>query len=139
MSRKKMTGREFEEYCAGFLKKRGFRKVRITKASGDQGVDILARRHGRTYAIQCKLYQKPVGNSAIQEAYAGMQYYNCDRGLVMTNSTFTKGARELAESTGIELWEEIPLKRGAAGRVFLAILIIAAIAAAMYLSQQSVI
>ena len=134
-----MTGREFEEYCAGFLKKRGFRKVRITKASGDQGVDILARRHGKSYAIQCKLYQKPVGNSAIQEAYAGMQYYGCDRGLVMTNSTFTKGARELADSTGIELWEQIPLKRGAAGKIFLVILILGAIAAAMYFSQQSVL
>ena len=140
MSRKKMTGREFEEYCAGFLKKRGFKRVTITKATGDQGVDILARRRGRSYAIQCKLYQKPVGNSAIQEAYAGMQHYNCDRALVMTNSTFTKGARELAESTGVELWEEVPVRKGSAGRVVFIILIIAAaLAAVMYFGQQSVI
>ena len=139
MGKKNMTGQQFEEYCAGFLKKRGFKKVRITKASGDQGVDILAKRRGRTYAIQCKLYRKPVGNSAVQEAYAGMQYYGCDRALVMTNSTFTKGARELAESTGVELWEEIPLRRGVAGKVFLLLLIIAAICAALYLTQQTAV
>ena len=46
MGKKNMTGQQFEEYCAGFLKKRGFKKVRITKASGDQGVDILAKRRG---------------------------------------------------------------------------------------------
>lgn len=138
MSRRKMTGRQFEEYCAVYLKKRGFKKVTLTKATGDQGVDILARRWGRTYAIQCKLYQKPVGNAAVQQSYAGMQHYSCDRALVMTNSTFTKSARELAESTGVELWEEIPLGRSAAGKVFLVLLILAAVAAALYFSQQAV-
>ena len=138
MSRKKMTGREFEEHCADLLRKKGYKKVRITKASGDQGVDILARRMGKSYAVQCKLYQKPVGNSAVQEAYAGMQYYNCDRGMVMTNSNFTKGARELAASTNVVLWENVPLKRSMAGKVLLVLVVLAALAAGLYLSMQNV-
>lgn len=137
MFRRHMTGREFEEYCAQYLKKYGFRKITVTRASGDQGADILARRHGRTYAIQCKLYQKPVGNSAVQEAFAGKQYYDCDRGMVMTNSTFTKGARELADRTGVDLWDQIPVRRPAAGRILFVLILLALLAGALYLTAQT--
>lgn len=138
MSRKQMTGRQFEEYCADFLRKRGFRHIELTRATGDQGVDILAKHRGKTYAIQCKLYQKPVGNAAVQEAYAGKQYYTCDRGMVMTNSTFTRGARELAERTEIELWEEIPLKKGRGRLVLFVIVLLAVLAAGLYYVMQPV-
>lgn len=137
MGKKRMTGREFEEYCADLLYRKGYKKIQVTRATGDQGADILARRRGKTYAVQCKLYQKPVGNSAVQEAFAGKQYYDCDRGMVMTNSTFTKGARELADRTGVLLWEKIPLKRGGS-KVLLLFLVLAALAGAVCLSLQAV-
>jgi len=138
MSRKKMTGREFEEHCALYLRRRGFKKIEITKASGDQGVDILAKRRGKTYAIQCKMYQKPVGNSAVQEAYAGMQYYDCDKGMVMTNSTFTKGAIELAGRTGVALWEAVPLRKPHGSRLLFIIVLLVVLAGAMYYTIQTV-
>ena len=71
---------------------------------GDQGVDILAVRNGKTYAIQCKNYADMVGNKAVQEAYAGAQYYGCDIPVVVCPTDFTIPAQELAESTGVELW-----------------------------------
>lgn len=67
----KMNGYEFEEYAAGYLKRNGYSKVTVTKASRDFGVDLIAKKHRTTYAVQCKLYQGKVGNSAIQEAVAG--------------------------------------------------------------------
>ncbi|MCR5837371.1 MAG: restriction endonuclease [Lachnospiraceae bacterium] len=106
----KLDGLEFEDICATVLKDKGFKKIRVTKASGDQGVDILASKDGKKYAVQCKLYSRPVGNKAVQEVYAGMSYYDCDVAIVMTNSTFTKSAIDLAESTGVELWEDMPIK-----------------------------
>ena len=57
------------------------------------------------YGIQCKYYSHPVGNKAIQEAYAGADFYDCDAAMVMTNNTFTRAARELAEKLEVELWE----------------------------------
>ena len=57
------------------------------------------------YGIQCKYYSHPVGNQAIQEAYAGADFYDCDAAMVMTNNTFTRAARELAEKLEVELWE----------------------------------
>ena len=101
----RLTGFEFEEYMAQVLKDNGFRHVEVTVECGDQGVDILAVRNGKTYAIQCKNYVDLVGNKAVQEAYAGAQYYGCDIPVVVCPTDFTIPARELAESTGVELWD----------------------------------
>lgn len=102
----KLSGEAFEEYAADVLADNGFKHVQLTPASGDQGVDILCERGGRRYAIQCKNYQGAVGNFAVQEAYAGMQYYGCDVAVVLCPGTFTQSARQLAESTGVLLWGE---------------------------------
>ena len=101
----RLTGFEFEEYMAQVLKDNGFRHVEVTVECGDQGVDILAVRGGKTYAIQCKNYAGAVGNAAVQEAYAGAEYYGCDVPVVVCPTDFTIPARELAESTGVELWD----------------------------------
>ena len=107
-----MDGYEFENVCAEYLRAHGFRKVLVTQASRDQGADIIAQRKKEKYAFQCKYYSTPVGNKAVQEVYAAAAFYGCDCAAVMTNNTFTKGARELAESLGVELMPGIePMKR----------------------------
>ena len=102
---RRLDGPEFEAYVALVLRDNGFRHVALTKGSGDQGVDILAERNGRTYAIQCKNYEGAVGNFAVQEAYAGAQFYGCDKAAVICPGEFTRGAKELAGSTGVLLWD----------------------------------
>lgn len=101
----RLDGPEFEAYVALVLEDNGFRRVEITKGSGDQGVDILAERNGKTYAIQCKNYEGAVGNFAVQEAYAGAQFYGCDAAAVICPGEFTRGAKELAKATGVLLWD----------------------------------
>lgn len=100
-----MNGHEYEYFCADKLRISGFSNVKVTKGSGDQGIDVIAYKNGKKYAIQCKYYTSPVGNKAIQEAFAGAKFYDCDIAAVMTNNTFTKSARELANKLGVELWE----------------------------------
>lgn len=100
-----MEGHEFEYYCAGLLRERGFLEVEVTKGSGDYGADILAEKDGVTYAIQCKRYDVPVGVAAIQEAYAGRDYYDRMVGAVMTNQYFTAPAVEAAKKLKILLWD----------------------------------
>lgn len=101
-----MTGYKFEEYCAALLKSNGFENVRVTKGSGDQGIDIIAYRFGVKYGIQCKYFDHPVGNKAVQEAYAGKRYYDCHVAAVLTNSTFTPQAVSLAKKSGVVLWDK---------------------------------
>ena len=67
--------------------------------------DILAEKNDVKYAIQCKCYSSDLGNSPIQEVHAGKSMYNCHVGVVMTNRHFTSGAKELANATGVLLWD----------------------------------
>lgn len=100
-----MPGLEFEKFCANLLEKKGFEDVNVTKASGDFGVDILAEKDGVTYAIQCKRYADSVGVKAVQEAYAGREYYDRMVGAVLTNQYFTQPAVEAAKKLKILLWD----------------------------------
>ena len=102
-----MNGKDYERHAAGYLRTHGFRHVKLTGNSGDYGVDIIASKHMHRYAVQCKFYSKPVGVAAVQQVVGGMAYYNCDRALVITNNTFTRQARELAEMNGVVLMERI--------------------------------
>lgn len=87
------------------LQRNGFTDVEVTKASGDFGIDILARKDGVSYAIQCKCYSDTVGNHAVQEALSGAQYYHRMVAAVMTNNYFTPAAIETAQKTNVLLWD----------------------------------
>ena len=100
-----MEGHDFERFCADLLKARGFLEVEVTKGSGDFGVDILAEKDGISYAFQCKRYDEPVGVKAVQEIYAGRDYYDRQIGVVMTNQYFTAPAVQAARKLKILLWD----------------------------------
>ena len=119
-----MNGYEYELACAEYLRKKGFRDVSVTQASRDQGADIIAFRKKEKCAVQCKYYQSPVGNKAVQEVYAATTYYGCDRAIVMTNSTFTKGAIELAESLQVELMPGVDFTKRRFGPVDVLLLLV---------------
>jgi len=119
-----MNGYEYELACAEYLRKKGFRDVSVTQASRDQGADIIAFRKKEKCAVQCKYYQSPVGNKAVQEVYAAATYYGCDRAIVMTNSTFTKGAIELAESLHVELMPGVDFTKRRFGFVDVLLLLV---------------
>ena len=100
-----MEGHDFEVYCADLLRQNGFDDVSVTKGSGDFGLDILCERDGVTYGIQCKRYDKPIGVYAVQQAYAGRDYYDRMVGVVMTNQCFTNAAETAAKKLNILLWD----------------------------------
>lgn len=97
-----MTPRDFEVWCTRTLTAAGW-KATTTKSSGDQGADVLVEKGGIRAVIQCKLYSKAVGNKAIQEAFTAQKHYRANASAVVTNSTFTPSARELANSTRVLL------------------------------------
>ena len=101
----KMDGIRFEAFCCNLLIQNGFYNVNKTKISGDHGVDVVAEKDDIHYAIQCKCYNSDLGNTPIQEIYAGKEMYNCHVGVVITNRYFTPGAKELAKKTRTLLWD----------------------------------
>lgn len=109
--RSNLTGEEFEHAIANLLIKNGFQNVRVTQYQGDYGIDVLGDKDGIKYAFQCKYssYSK-IGNKAVQEAYAGKAYYNCDVSVVVTNKSFTDPAIQQANKIGVQLWDAYKIK-----------------------------
>lgn len=101
------NGLDYELYVEKYLQNLGYIVTRTPKI-GDQGVDLIAEKNEDRKAIQCKYYSKPVGNRAIQEVIAGANFYQCTSAAVISNSSFTKSARQLAENSNVELLNLIP-------------------------------
>lgn len=106
----KMNPYEFEVLVGAHFDKLGYR-VRQTPKSGDYGVDLLLEKNGDKIAVQVKRYSGKVGNKAVQEVVAGMHYYKCNRGMVVTNSYYTLQAEKMAKECDVELWNRDKLKR----------------------------
>lgn len=104
-----MSPIEYEHYCADILKDNGW-ITRVTQASGDQGVDVIASKNGKTLALQCKMYASAVGNKAVQEVFSAKEHIGADYAAVVTNNTYTKSAIELANTTGVFLLHHDDLK-----------------------------
>lgn len=104
-----MNGQEFERAIADIFKSMGY-QISMTPTTGDQGIDIIAVRNGMRIGIQAKCYTGKVPNSAVQEVVAGKEYYGLHRCIVVTNSTFTNSAIELAEANHVTLWDRSVLE-----------------------------
>lgn len=104
---REMTGQEYEDFVSGYLRRQGFHHIQHTGRTGDLGVDFVAQKGMRTYAIQCKYYSSPVDGSAVQQVVAGKACYGCNSALVITNSTLTPGAWTLAKNNKVEVLTEI--------------------------------
>ena len=99
----RMDGKTFEECLCSLFQRQGFR-VEVTPYTGDWGADLVLLKAGVRTVVQAKRYSKSVGVRAVQEAVAAKAKYRCTEAMVVTNSTFTKQAIELARVNRVTLW-----------------------------------
>jgi len=105
-----MSGYEFEKFLVKLYTKMNYSIIEHTSLSNDQGADLVVEKGGIKYVIQAKRYNGKVGNDAIQQVVASINHYKADKGVVITNSTFTNSAISLAKSNKIELIDRTKLK-----------------------------
>lgn len=105
-----MSGIEFEDYFTILLNKMGY-IAKGTKATSDEGADIIAEKDNVKYVFQCKNYSSSVGNKAVQEVYTAQGIYKCDKAIVITNNYYTKQAVKEAEILSIILWDRDVLEK----------------------------
>jgi restriction system protein len=103
-------GSDFERKLARMFSRLGY-AVEQTQASNDHGADLILRKRRRSIAVQAKSYGRPVGNKAVQEAFAAQAYYETDEAWVVTDSSFTNGALAQAEPCGVVLVDGVELRR----------------------------
>ena len=99
-----MPGIEFENLINELFIFYGF-ETKLTAKTGDQGIDLVAKKGNTTIAIQAKRYSKSVGNHSVMEAIGGKKHYNADRVIVVTNNYFTESAKTLAKENNVDLWD----------------------------------
>ncbi len=93
-----MSPIDYEYFCANRLEAAGW-QCQVTKSSGDQGVDVIGKKNNKVLVVQCKKYGSPVGNNAVQEVIAAKNFLKAQYAAVVSNTTFTRSAIELAHST----------------------------------------
>ena len=99
-----MSGLEFEQYLEYLFRRLGY-LVERTRYSGDFGADLVVARKDERRVVQAKRKAGRVGVAAVQQAVAARAMYDCDTAMVVTNSSFTAQAEELAAANDVELWD----------------------------------
>src|SRR5690625_5763781 len=84
----------------------------VTKKSGDYGADVVLKGKNKI-VIQAKRYgyKNNVSMDAVREVFAARSYYKADEAWVITNSFFTKQAKELAKACGVKLLNRYELEK----------------------------
>ena len=116
-----LKGEEFERQLATLFRTRGY-QVRLTPTSGDQGVDLILWKDGKTTVVQCKGQKSPVGPAVVRELFGSMHAFRADRAILACTGGFTRGVKEFARSKPIDLIaanELASLARGEGGSVTL--------------------
>lgn len=103
---------EFELLVGEALRRRGY-KVQDNDGSGpDGGIDLVARKDGETYLVQCKQWRSvQVGVPVVRELYGAMAAEGAVGGFVVTSGTFTKQARDFASGRNLQLVDGNVLKQ----------------------------
>lgn len=104
-----LTPLGYEKLCLDALNEAGWNSE-LTKSTGDQGADIIAKKNDKSLVVQCKYYSGGVGTKAVQEVIAARTYYCADYATVVTNTYFTPGATDLAKRGDVLLLNENELK-----------------------------
>ena len=98
-----LSGHEFEDLMEDVFRNLGYRNVRQSKKTGDEGRDILMEEvvDGTTRAVvvECK-HQERIGRPVVQKLHSAVATYEFDgptRGIVVTTGRFTDPAREYAQ------------------------------------------
>ena len=98
-----MSGLDFEKAITRILKTRGF-DARVTKASGDGGVDVEIFANGRLDTIvQCKRYKSACGPSVVRELYGAMLHAGAARAVLICLGGFSGAAKEFTLGKPIRL------------------------------------
>jgi hypothetical protein len=117
----RMTGLDFEKAITRILKARGF-DARVTKASGDGGVDIEILVNGRLdTVIQCKRYKSACGPSVVRELYGAMLHAGAARAVLICLGGFSAAAKDFAWGKPIRLVDSkqlIEFRNGCAPDLF---------------------
>jgi restriction system protein len=108
----KMSWQEFEILVSEAFRRGGYSVTETGGGGADGGVDLVLRKDGEKYLVQCKQWRAyKVGVTTIRELYGVMAAEGAAGGFVVTSGVFTQEAKSFAEGRNVELIDGAELKR----------------------------
>lgn len=99
---KKLSGVEFEFELGELYRRLGY-EVSHTRATGDEGIDLVLRKPGELVVVQCKQHGKPAGQHFVRDLYGAMMHHGAQRAVLACTGGFTEQVRRFARGKPIEL------------------------------------
>ena len=98
-----LSWREFEMLVGEAFRVQGY-SVAETGRGADGGVDVVLRKDGEKYYVQCKHWRaSQVGVPIVRELYGAMAAHGATGGFVVTSGQFTKPAIDFARGLNLTL------------------------------------
>ena len=99
-----LSWKEFERLVGEYYQQEGFAVEETGGGGADGGVDLVLRKDGQRFLVQCKHWREHlVGVSIIRELNGVVAAEKASGGFVITSGVFSKDAEEFAARNSIEL------------------------------------
>ncbi len=92
----------FENETAELFRRVGY-EAKVTKGSGDGGIDIVLFKDGKCHVVQCKRYKTKVGPSVCRELFGVIKAGGFRSGFIVCPSGFSEKAWEFSRRKPITL------------------------------------
>lgn len=99
-----LSGVQFEKELAELFKLANY-NVRLTKSSGDKGIDIILNYDNKIIIVQCKAHKNPIGPAIAREVFGALIDSKSDSAILASINGFSKGVYEFCNDKNIELWD----------------------------------
>lgn len=99
-----ISWREFEMLVGEAFRIKGFRVLETGGGGADGGVDLVLRKGGETFLVQCKQWKAfKVGVDVVRQLFGVMAARGATGGFVVTSGRFTNEARSFADGRNLTL------------------------------------
>ncbi len=105
-----LGGIEFEQELGRLYRDRGY-DVRMTPTSGDQGIDLILRKNGKTTVVQCKAQKRPASPNVIRDLYGSMLHHKADNAILACTGGFSGNVVKFARGKPIRLIDSRDITR----------------------------
>ena len=97
-----LSGLEFEQELGNLYRAQGY-SVKSTPTSGDQGVDLILTKNGKTTVVQCKAHKNPAVPSVVRDLFGSMHHFKADSAILACTGGFTDGVVKFARGKPVQL------------------------------------
>lgn len=96
--------REFEQLVGEAFRRQGYAVEETGLGGADGGVDLVLRRDGRTWLVQCKRWrQRQVSVTTVREMWGLLAHHRADGVKIVCVGDYTPDARQFGEGKALDL------------------------------------